>query len=146
MVNANTNGGTNIEGKGISLIANGSIGSKDNMVTFIQTDAENHKMDGLANENIYLKENSYNDPNYGKDKEVKTNSVCSMIAREGDMYLEFAGNTTIDNVTAEGDLTIITRGTNLTINNLGHIEDPALINGEDYFGPHHRWIRIRQRL
>ncbi len=136
MVNASSSkNGTNIEGKGISLIANGSIGAKDNMITFIQTDADNYKMDGLANENIYLKENSFNE--YGRNGEVTKNSVCTMIAREGDMYLEFAGNTTIDNVTAEGDMTIITRGQNLEITNLGHIDDPAIINGEDYFGPHH---------
>lgn len=56
MINASTQeNGTNIIGKGISLISNGSIGTKDNMVTFIQTDADNHKMDGLANKNIYLK-------------------------------------------------------------------------------------------
>ena len=53
MINARPgdNSKTNIEGKGISLIANGSIGTKDNKVTFIQTGAkEGHSMDALANE------------------------------------------------------------------------------------------------
>ena len=72
MVNArpNDNSVTNVEGWGISLISNGSIGTKDNKVTFIQTDGANYAMDALTNENIYLKENSFNDANYGRDKEV----------------------------------------------------------------------------
>ena len=134
MVNANNDGGTNVEGWGISLIADNNIGSKDNMITFIQTDAANHKMDALANNSIYLKENSFNA--YGRDKEVKQNSVSTMIAREGDMYIEFAGNTKIDNITAEGDMTVITRGKNLEIENLGHIQD-NYVTPADYFGPRH---------
>jgi hypothetical protein len=128
---------TNVEGWGISLISNGSIGTSENAVTFIQTGAENgYSMDALANENINLKENSFNDANYGRDKEVKTNKVCTMIAREGDLNVEFAGNTTIENITAEGDMTVITRGKSLEINNIGHIEDTS-VTPEDYFGPRH---------
>jgi len=137
MVNArpNNNSDTNIEGWGISLISNGSIGSKDNKVTFIQNRAEKgYSMDALANENIYLKENSFNDSDYGADKEIKTNKVCTMIAREGDLDVEFAGNTTIENITAEGDMNIVTRGKTLEIKNLGHIVDKSVIP-EDYFGP-----------
>jgi len=137
MINARTdNTDTNVEGWGLSLIASGSIGSKDNKVTFIQNKAETNSMDALANENIYLKENSFNDADYGRDKEVKTNNVCTMIAREGDMDVEFAGNTKIQNVTAEGDMKIVTRGKTLEIQNLGHIDDPA-VNEADYFGPRH---------
>lgn len=134
MVNANKNGGTNIEGRGISLIADNNIGTKDNMITFVQTDADNYKMDALANNSIYLKENSFNA--YGRDKEVTKNTVSTMIAREGDMYVEFAGNTKIDNITAEGDMTVITRGKNLEIENLGHINDKS-VTPADYFGPRH---------
>ena len=138
MINVRTNDdGTNVEGWGISLIASGSVGTKDKAVTFIQTGAENgYSMDALANNNIYIKENSFNDTAYGRDKEVKTNKVCTMIAREGDIYAEFAGNTTIDNITAEGDMTVITRGKTLEINNIGHIED-ASVTPADYFGPRH---------
>ena len=52
MINASTDPNkANIEGWGISLIANGSIGSKDNAVTFIQTGAEQgYGMDALVNE------------------------------------------------------------------------------------------------
>ena len=66
-----------------------------------------------------------------------------MIAREGDLDVEFAGNTTIDNITAEGDMKIVTRGKEMHIKNLGHIDDSTGIvkdeNGRmnDYFGPHH---------
>ena len=133
MVNANTaKGNVNVEGTGISLISNGSIGTKGNKVTFVQTDAANHKMDALANENIYLKENSFDA--YGRDNETKLNSVSTMIAREGDLDVEFAGNTTIDNITAEGDMKIVTRGQKMHIKNLGHIKDSA-VTPEDYFGP-----------
>ena len=129
------NSDTNIEGTGISIIANGSIGSKDNKVTFIQNGAkQGYSMDALANENIYLKENSYNDSNYGPDKEIDTNKVCTMIAREGDLDVEFAGNTTIQNITAEGDMSIVTRGKTLEIKNLGHIVDKS-VTPQDYFGP-----------
>ena len=139
MVNArpDDNSKTNVEGWGISLIANGSIGAKDNPITFIQTEAaEGYSMDALANENINLKENSFNDANYGRDNEIKDNKVCTMIAREGDLNVEFAGNTTIENITAEGDMNIVTRGKTLEIQNLGHIEDDS-VTPNDYFGPHH---------
>ena len=145
MVNANTDPTkTNVEGWGISMISNGSIGKKVTdangneiiePVTFIQTKAdEGYGMDALANENIYLYENSFNDANYGRNKEIKTNKVCTMIAREGDLDVEFAGNTKIENITAEGDLSVVTRGKNIEIANLGHITDEAVIP-EDYFGP-----------
>ena len=134
MINASSGNGTNIEGRGISLISNGSIGTKDNKITFIQTDADNYKMDGLANQNIYLKENSFNDANYGRGKEVTKNTVSTMIARKGDLDVEFAGNTEIENITAEGNLKVITRGKKLHIKNLGHIDDSA-VTPQDYFGP-----------
>ncbi len=137
MINARPkdNSDTNIEGWGISLIADKNIGSKDNAVTFIQNNAENgYKMDALANKDIYLKENSFNDANYGRAKEVAKNEVCTMIAREGDLNVEFAGNTHINNITSEGDLTVITRGKTLEIDNLGHITDKSVIPN-DYFGP-----------
>ena len=145
MVNARTNNSdTNVEGWGISMISNGSIGTKVTdaegnttitPVTFIQTKADDgYAMDALANENIYLKENSFNDTDYGRNKEIKTNKVCTMIAREGDLDVEFAGNTTIKDITAEGDLRVVTRGKNIEIENLGHITDESVIPN-DYFGP-----------
>lgn len=141
MVNVKTDTKTtNIEGKGISLISNGSIGKTitnpdgsevTTSVTFIQTGAEQgYTMDALANEDISLYENSYNDVNYGRDKEVKANKVTTMIAREGDLEVEFAGDTKIDNITAEGDLIVTTRGQKLDIENLGSIKD----GNQDYFG------------
>ena len=133
MLDANkTKGNVNVEGTGISLISNGSIGTKDNKLTFVQTDAANNKMDALANENIYLRENSFDA--YGRDNETKLNTVSTMIAREGDLDVEFAGDTTIDNITAEGDMEIVTRGQKMHIKNLGHIKDSA-VTPEDYFGP-----------
>ena len=128
MVNASTDPTkANVEGWGISLISNGSIGKKDNKLTFNQTKAPQYAMDALANENIYMK---------GLDDKYTVNEVCTMIAREGDLDVEFSGNTHIKNITAEGDMTVITRGKDLTIDNLGHIEDPS-ITPNDYFGPRH---------
>jgi hypothetical protein len=119
MLNARTsNNDTNVEGWGMSLISNGSIGTKNKPVTFIQNKAETNSMDVLANNNVYLRENSYNDSDYGAAKETKVNKVCTMIAREGDMDVEFAGDTDITNVTAEGDMKIVTRGQKLNIKNL----------------------------
>jgi hypothetical protein len=136
MVNARTdNSDTNIEGTGISLIANGSIGTKNKPVTFIQTGAaQGYSMDVLAENNINLKENSFNDSNYGRAKEITTNKACTIIARKGDANIEFAGNTTIENITAEGDLNVVTRGKNIEIKNLGHITDSSVIPN-DYLGP-----------
>ena len=144
MLDANkTKGNVNVEGTGISLISNGSIGTKDNKVTFVQTDATNNKMDALANENIYLRENSFDA--YGRDNETKLNTVSTMIAREGDLDVEFAGDTTIDNITAEGDMKIVTRGQKMHIKNLGHIKDSA-VTPEDYFGPRDYGLRDNPNL
>lgn len=144
MLDANkTKGNVNVEGTGISLISNGSIGTKDNKVTFVQTDAANNKMDALANENIYLRENSFDA--YGRDNETKLNTVSTMIAREGDLDVEFAGDTTIDNITAEGDMKIVTRGQKMHIKNLGHIKDSA-VTPEDYFGPRDYGLRDNTNL
>ena len=144
MLDANkTKGNVNVEGTGISLISNGSIGTKDNKLTFVQTDAANNKMDALANENIYLKENSFDA--YGRDNETKLNTVSTMIAREGDLDVEFAGDTTIDNITAEGDMKIVTRGQKMHIKNLGHIKDSA-VTPEDYFGPRDYGLRDNPNL
>ena len=148
IVNArpNDNTDTNIEGWGISLIADKNIGTADNKVTFIQNRAaDGYKIDALANKDIYLKENSFNDSDYGRAKEVKNNEVCTMIAREGDMYVEFAGDTNIKNITAEGDLTVITRGKNLNIENLGHIKDSS-VEPRDYFGPRDYGLNDNPRL
>lgn len=144
MLDANkTKGNVNVEGTGISLISNGSIGTKDNKLTFVQTDAANNKMDALANENIYLRENSFDA--YGRNKETKLNTVSTMIAREGDLDVEFAGDTTIDNITAEGDMKIVTRGQKMHIKNLGHIKDSA-VTPEDYFGPRDYGLRDNPNL
>lgn len=144
MLDANkTKGNVNVEGTGISLISNGSIGTKDNKLTFVQTDAANNKMDALANVNIYLRENSFDA--YGRDNETKLNTVSTMIAREGDLDVEFAGDTTIDNITAEGDMKIVTRGQKMHIKNLGHIKDSA-VTPEDYFGPRDYGLRDNPNL
>ena len=135
MINASTDPTkANVEGWGISLISSGNIGSKDNKLTFNQTQAgelattENpipkngYGMDVLANEDIYIK---------GLDDKYTVNNVCSMISREGNIDAEFSGNTYIDEITAEGDINIVTRGKTLEINHLGTVPNTPV----DYFGP-----------
>ncbi|MBP3821061.1 leukotoxin LktA family filamentous adhesin [bacterium] len=135
MINASTDKTkANVEGWGISLIASKSIGTKENPLTFNQTMAgalrnatnpisrSGYGMDVLANENIYIK---------GLDDKYTVNNICSMIAREGDLYAEFSGDTYIDEVTSEGALTLITRGKSMEVNHLGTVPRTPV----DYFGP-----------
>jgi len=135
MINASTDPNkANVEGWGISLISSGNIGSKDNKLTFNQTKAgqlantenptskDGYGMDVLANEDIYIK---------GLDDKYTVNNVCSMISREGNIDAEFSGNTYIDEITAEGDINVVTRGKTLEINHLGTVPNTPV----DYFGP-----------
>ena len=124
----------NVQGYGLSLIASKNIGTENAPLTFNQTQpgvlatksapvpSKGYGMDVLANENINIK---------GLDDKYSVNNVCSMISREGELNAEFAGNTYIDEVTAEKDMNIIARGKSLEINHLGTVPRTPV----DYFGP-----------
>ena len=134
--NMNSSGsGTNVQGWAISLISEGNIGTAGDKLTFIQEKNDNsNKMDVLANKNIYIKENSYDDKTYfNSNGEIAKNKVCTLISREGSIDAEFGGNTVIENTTAEDTISIVTRGTSLEIENLGDIQGDLKNNG-DYFG------------
>ena len=112
----------NVQGKGISLIASGNIGEKDNKLTFNQTDADNYEFNALAINDINIK---------GLDDAHSQTNVNTMIARNGSINAEFAGNVNINETTAAKDLNITTRGAELNIKNLGSVPNTPV----DYYGP-----------
>ena len=133
----------NIEGKGISIIASGSIGEKENKLTFRQTagdfndtawnnDKFNYKpnaqygVDMLAIKDINVK---------GLDNEDGTKSdtnVCAMVSREGSIDAEFSGDTFINEITAKNRIDLVTRGPKIYIENLGKV--PTYEATGDYYG------------
>ena len=133
----------NIEGKGISIIASGSIGEKENKLTFRQTagdfndeawnnDKFNYKpnaqygVDMLAIKDINVK---------GLDNEDGTKSdtnVCAMVSREGSIDAEFSGDTFINEITAKKRIDLVTRGPKIYIENLGKV--PTYEATGDYYG------------
>ena len=123
MVNASTDPTkANVEGKGISLISSGKIGSMDNKLTFNQTTTDGYAMDILANEDIAMK---------GLDDNYINTVVCDLISKEGSIYFESSGNLHIKETTADKDITIIGRGANVLIDYLGTVPNMPV----DYFGP-----------
>ena len=80
----------NIESDKITLISNGSIGTKDNKITFNQ---KRGSMDVLANGDINIKALA-SSRNLSSD-------VNNLISRTGSIDAEFGGNTHIKNTTAE---------------------------------------------
>ncbi len=135
----------NIKGQSISVIASGSIGEKDNKVTFIQTESEfddkvldsadfsytkpknSGGVDMLAIKDINVK---------GLDNEDGSKNdthVCAMISREGSIDAEFSGDTYIGQITAENRIDIVNRGKNIYIENLGSAPSYYPEPG-DYYG------------
>lgn len=140
----------NIKGSGISVIASGDIGKTDNKITFIQTGAnvdianENddasaphdlyetpiHTGDGvefLAIGNIDIKgldnaDGTKNDTN-----------VCTIASRTGTVNAEFSGNTYIRDITAQNEVNVVNRGTEIYIENLGGAPSRYAETG-DYYG------------
>ncbi len=143
IINASTNSNTpNIEGKGVSLIASGNIGSADNALTFRQTQGSYGSVNGQLN---YTDNASYGtdmlaigDINVkGMDsasgQKLDTN-VGALISREGSVNAEFSGDTYIRETTADGTINITTRGKNLYVEHLGEAPSYGTYT-EDYFGP-----------
>ena len=112
----------NVQGTGVSLIASGNIGDKNNKLTFNQTDADNYEFNALAINDINVKGHS--------DAYSETN-VNTMIAKNGSINAEFAGNVNVKETTAAKDLNITTRGAELNIENLGSVPNTPV----DYYGP-----------
>ena len=62
-------------------------------------------------------------------------NVCAMVARNGDVNAEFSGNAYVDDVVAQGNINLTSRGKYLIVNNLGDSSssDFQYKNG-DYYG------------
>lgn len=120
ITNASTEAGTNIQAKDINLTASGNIGSASNKLTFNQGSGE---MNVIAKGDIYMKANL--------DEENKAHNVGNMVSQKGNLDVEFGGNTHIHNVTAEKDINIVTRGKDLTIDNLGELDNEFTYNRND---------------
>ena len=112
----------NVQGTGVSLIASGSIGAKNNKLTFNQTDADNYEFNALAINDINVK---------GHDDAHSETNVGSMIAKNGSINAEFAGNVNVKETTAAKELNITTRGAELNIEHLGSVPNTPV----DYYGP-----------
>ena len=141
----------NIKGTGISVIASGKIGEKGNEITFIQTDA---KVD-IANENDDAKDphDLYDEPkveskggveflaigdinikgNDNADGTKNDTNVCTISSRNGTVNAEFSGNTYIRDITAQNEVNVVNRGTEIYIENLGGAPSRYAETG-DYYG------------
>ena len=140
----------NIKGSGISAIASGDIGKSDNKVTFIQTGAKVdianeaddasaphdlyetpiHTGDGvefLAIGNINIKGND------NADGTKNDTNVCTIASRTGTVNAEFSGNTYIRDITAQNEVNVVNRGSEIYIENLGGAPSRYAETG-DYYG------------
>ena len=120
----------NIEGYGISVLATGDIGKIDNKITFNATksNVNNIDMNTLTNKPIA--------DTYGVDMKSEKGSisikglsdaydthVCNLLANNGSIYAEFSGNTYIENVSAKENVNLVTRGTEMYIENIGTLDN-----------------------
>ena len=140
----------NIKGSGISAIASGDIGKSDNKITFIQTGAKVdianeaddasaphdlyetpiHTGDGvefLAIGNINIKGND------NADGTKNDTNVCTIASRTGTVNAEFSGNTYIRDITAQNEVNVVNRGSEIYIENLGGAPSRYAETG-DYYG------------
>ncbi len=106
VTNAADNSDTvNITGNNISIIASNNIGESNNKLTYNQlTDGT---ISALAENSIYLS---------GKGND---DNVWQMIAKRGDIDVDFAGNAEIREITSGEDIKIVSTGADLTIYELG---------------------------
>lgn len=142
----------NLKGKGISAIASGNIGkTKNDKITFIQTDATvdiaNEHDDANGPHDLYdtprvtadsgVEFLAIKDVNIkGLDNEDGTKndtSVCTIASRTGTVNAEFSGNTYIRDITAQNEVNVVTRGTEMYIENLGGAPSRYAETG-DYYG------------
>ena len=139
IINASSNSAVpNVEGAGISMIASGNIGSKDNALTFRQTQGNFGNVDSNLNysgdsrygvDMLAIKNINVKGMDSADGKKLDTN-VCGIISREGDVKAEFSGDTYIREITAKNNIDLTTRGQNLYIENLGLVPTYP----QDYYG------------
>jgi hypothetical protein len=121
----------NIEGYNISMLSSNNIGEKSNWLTYNQYSGDAVTSAGYlsaeAENDLYLR---------GLSDDYDTN-IWQLISKRGNMGLELPGDSIIREITANKNLSIVNRGKNLTIYDLGrlpHILNPA----DDVLYPHDR--------
>ena len=140
----------NIKGSGISAIASGDIGKSDNKVTFIQTGAKvdiaNEADDANAPHDLYETPIHTGDGveflaigdinikgNDNADGTKNDTNVCTIASRTGTVNAEFSGNTYIRDITAQNEVNVVNRGSEIYIENLGGAPSRYAETG-DYYG------------
>ena len=149
----------NLKGSGISAIASGNIGeSKTDRITFVQTGVDveiaNEHDDATQDHELYttpLINNKAVGTEYvegveflaigdinikGLDDEngnTVDTKVCTISSREGTVNAEFSGDTYIRDITAQNEVNVVTRGTEMYIENLGGAPSRYATTG-DYYG------------
>lgn len=110
----------NITGKNISIIASDNVGSKDNALTYLQTQGGSISVE--AENDLYIKGMGSND------------NIWQLITKRGNMGLDFSGDAVIRELTAGKDISIVSKGSNVTIYDLGKVSH--LLDGDDLLFPH----------
>ena len=149
---ADNNATPNLKGTGISAIASGNIGaSKNDKVTFIQTGVEveiaNEHDDASQPHDLLDVPNVTNNGGVeflaigdinvkgldNADGTKNDTNVCTISSREGSVNAEFSGDTYIRDITAQNEVNVVTRGTEMYIQNLGGAPSRYETTG-DYYG------------
>jgi len=142
----------NIKGKGISAIASGNIGANtSDKITFLQTgttvDIANEHDDASQPHDLYdvprvtsqggvefLAIGDINAKGLDNADGTKADTnVCTISSREGSVNVEFSGNTYIRDITAQDEINIVDRGSEMYIQNLGGAPSRYKTTG-DYYG------------
>lgn len=147
----------NLKGSGISAIASGNIGANESdKITFLQTgvnvDIANEADDASQPHDLYetplingkaagtenaegIEFLAIGDINAkGLDNGTKVDTkVCTISSREGSVNVEFSGNTYIRDITAQNEVNIVDRGSEMYIENLGGAPSRYAESG-DYYG------------
>ena len=149
----------NLKGSGISAIASGNIGAgKSDKITFLQTgvnvDIANEDDDASQPHDLYetplingqpvgteyvegvefLAIGDINAKGLDNADGTKADTkVCTISSREGSVNVEFSGNTYIRDITAQNEVNIVDRGSEMYIENLGAAPSRYAESG-DYYG------------
>ncbi|MGN0030615.1 MAG: hypothetical protein ACI37Q_01510 [Candidatus Gastranaerophilaceae bacterium] len=110
----------NITGKNISIISSDNIGLSSNHLTYNQLDGGS--VSAMAENNLYIS-------GVGDDS-----TIWQIIAKRGDLALTLDGDAAIREITGNGKLTLISKGQNLTVYDLGKIS--SLNSDDDILYPH----------
>ena len=146
----------NIKGSGISIIASGDIGESGKALTFIQTGAKvdvAHEDDDANQPHDLIMDSNGNlapihtgdgvemlaigDINAkgldDADGTKNDTNICTIASRTGTVNLELSGNSYIRDITAQDEVNVVNRGTELYIENLGGAPSRYAKTG-DYYG------------